>query len=128
MAEAVKKEDGKSVLHKYMDGEQRLGGIGDYIAQELMKKTEVECRVTTLGHVQRGAPPTASDRILACAFGVYAVDLLNQQKFDRMVAWKDRKVVDVPIDEGIRTYKNVEREDSLVETALSLDIYLGDNV
>ena len=128
VAEAVKKEDGSTVLHKYMDGEQRLGGIGDYIAQELMKKTDVECRVTSLGHVQRGAPPTASDRILASAFGVYAVDLLNQQKFDRMVAWRDRKVVDVPIDEGISTYKNVERKDSLVETALSLDIYIGDEI
>ena len=128
VAEAVKKEDGSTVLHKYMDGEKRLGGIGDYIAQELMKKTDVECRVTSLGHVQRGAPPTASDRILASAFGVYAVDLLNQEKFDRMVAWSDRKVVDVPIDEGIRTYKNVERKDSLVETALSLDIYIGDDI
>ena len=56
------------------------------------------------------------------------VDLLNQQKFDRMVAWKDRKVIDVPIDEGIRTYKNVERKDSLVETALSLGVYIGDKV
>ena len=93
-----------------------------------MTKTDVECRVTSLGHVQRGAPPTASDRILASAFGVYAVDLINQKKFDRMVAWKNRKVVDVPIDEGINTYKDVEREDSLVETALSLGIYLGDNV
>ena len=37
VAEAVKTEDGSRVLHKYMDGEQRLGG-GDYIAQELMKK------------------------------------------------------------------------------------------
>ena len=63
-----------------MDGEKRLGGIGDYIASELMKKTETECRVTALGHVQRGAPPTASDRSLASAFGVYAVDLLNQKK------------------------------------------------
>ena len=45
-----------------------------------------------------------------------------------MVAWRDRHVVDVPIEEGIKTYKNVERKDSLVETALSLDIYLGDNV
>ena len=45
-----------------------------------------------------------------------------------MVDWKDRKVVDVAIDEGIKTYKNVERKDSLVETALSLDIYLGDEV
>ena len=128
VAEAVKKEDGSTVLHKYMDGEQRLGGIGDYVAQELMKKTDVECRVTTLGHVQRGAPPTASDRILASAFGVYAVDLMNQEKFDRMVAWRDRKVIDVPIDEGINTYKNVERKDSLVETALSLNIYIGDNI
>ena len=128
VAEAVKKENGSSVLHKYVDGEQRLGGIGDYIAKEIMKKTDVECRVTSLGHVQRGAPPTASDRILASAFGVYAVDLLNQKKFDRMVAWKERKVVDVPIDEGISTYKNVERKDSLVETALSLDIYIGDQI
>jgi 6-phosphofructokinase len=60
--------------------------------------------------------------------GFYAVDLLNQKKFDRMVAWKDRRVVDVPIDEGIKTYKNVERKDSLVETALSLGVYLGDNI
>ena len=126
VAEAVKKEDGSTVLHKYMDGEQRLGGIGDYISKELMTRTDVECRVTSLGHVQRGASPTASDRILASAFGVYAVDLLNE-KFDRMVAWKNRKVVDVPIEEG-KTYKNVERKDSLVETALSLGIYIGDEV
>ena len=128
VAEAVKREDGNTVSHKYVDGEQRLGGIGDYISQEIMKKTDIECRVTSLGHVQRGAPPTASDRILASAFGVYAVDLLNQKKFDRMVAWRDRKVIDVPIDEGINTYKNVERKDSLVETALSLNIYIGDNI
>jgi hypothetical protein len=32
------------------------------------------------------------------------VDLLNQKKFDRMVAWKDRRVIDVPIEEGIKTY------------------------
>ena len=38
VAEAVKKEDGKTVLHKYMDGEQRLGGIGDYISQEINEK------------------------------------------------------------------------------------------
>ena len=45
-----------------------------------------------------------------------------------MLDLKDRKVVDVPIDEGIRTYKNVERKDSLVETALSLGIYIGDKI
>ena len=45
-----------------------------------------------------------------------------------MVAWRDRRVVDVPIDEGSKTYKNVERKDSLVETALSLGVYLGEDI
>jgi 6-phosphofructokinase 1 len=91
-----------------------------------MKKTDIECRVTSLGHVQRGAPPTPRDRILASAFGVYAVDLLAQKKFDRMVAWRDRKVIDVPISEGINTYKVVDQEDSLIQTALALGVYVGD--
>ena len=128
VAEAVKKENGKKVIHEFKDGQKRLGGIGEYIANEIMSKTDIECRVTTLGHVQRGAPPTANDRILASAYGVYSVDLLEQGKFDRMVAWKDRKIIDVPISEAIKTYKNVERQDPLVETALSLNIYLGDNI
>jgi len=126
VAEAVKKENGEKVIHEYKDGQKRLGGIGDYIANEIMSKTDIECRVTALGHVQRGAPPTHNDRILASAFGVYAVDLLQQNKFDRMVAWKNRKVIDVPIADAISTYKNVERSDALVETALSLGIYIGD--
>ena len=126
VAEAVKKENGKKVIHEFKDGQKRLGGIGDYIANEIMSKTDIECRVTALGHVQRGAPPTANDRILASAFGVYAVDLLYKKKFDRMVGWKDRKIIDVPITEAIKTYKNVERNDPLVETALSLGVYVGE--
>jgi len=126
VAEAVKKENGEKVIHEFRDGQKRLGGIGEYIANEIMSRTDIECRVTALGHVQRGAPPTANDRILASAFGVYAVDLLQQNKFDRMVAWKDRKIIDVPISEAVQTYKNVERKDALVVTALSLGVYLGD--
>ena len=126
VAEAVKKENGEKVVYKFKDGQSRLGGIGEYIANEIMTKTDIECRVTTLGHVQRGAPPTANDRILAIAFGVYAVDLLFKKKFDRMVGWKDRKIIDVPITEAIQTYKKVERNDPLVETALSLDVYVGE--
>ena len=128
VAEAVKQENGKNSTVKFADGETRLGGIGSYIASKIMNKTNIECRVTTLGHVQRGAPPSTQDRILASAFGVYAVDLLAQKKFDRMVAWNDRKVVDFPIQMGIETYKEVELDDSLVKTALALGIYIGDKV
>ena len=126
VAEAVKMENGKKVIHEFKDGQKRLGGIGEYIANQIMSKKDIECRVTALGHVQRGAPPTANDRILASAFGVYAVDLLEKGKFDKMVAYKNRKIIDVTINEAIKTYKNVERNDPLVETALSLGIYIGD--
>ena len=126
VAEAVKTEDGKTYEVEFADGQKRLGGIGSYLSEEIMKKTDIECRVTSLGHVQRGAPPTPRDRILASAFGVYAVELLANKKFDRMVAWRDRKVVDVPISEGISTYKVVDRTDPLIETALALGVYVGD--
>ena len=126
VAEAVKTEDGKTYEVEFADGQKRLGGIGTYLSEAIMKNTDIECRVTSLGHVQRGAPPTPRDRILASAFGVYAVDLLAQGKFDRMVAWKDRKVIDVPISEGISTYKVVDRTDPLIETALALGVYVGE--
>ena len=126
VAEAVKKENGQKVIHEFKDGQKRLGGIGEYVANEIMSKTDIECRVTALGHVQRGAPPTHNDRILASAFGTFAVDLLYNKKFDRMVGWKDRKVIDVPISDAIQTYRNVQRNDPLVETALSLGVYLGE--
>jgi 6-phosphofructokinase 1 len=41
------------------------------LARELERETEMETRVTVLGHVQRGGTPTAFDRVLprasACA-------------------------------------------------------------
>ena len=126
VAEAVKTEEGKKFMVNFADGQKRLGGIGNYLSESIMKKTDIECRVTSLGHVQRGAPPTPRDRILASAFGVYAVDLLAQKKFNRMVAWRDRKVIDVPISEGINTYKVVDKKDSLIQTALALGVYVGD--
>ena len=39
------------------------------------------------------------------------LDLLANKKYNRMVAWNNRKVVDVPIDEGIKTYRDVKRDD-----------------
>ena len=43
-----------------------------------------------------------------------------------MVSWRERKVVDFPIREGISNYKVVDRSDPLIETALALGVYVGD--
>jgi 6-phosphofructokinase 1 len=86
----------------------------------------METRVTVLGHVQRGAAPNASDRLLASAFGVKAVDLIAEGKFDRMVAWRHGKVVDIPILEAISQYQTVDVNGPIVETARGLGICFGD--
>ena len=54
-----------------------------------------------------------------------AVDLIAKKKFNRLVAWQDRKVVDVSIEEGINDYRKVNTEDILLKTAISLGIYIG---
>jgi 6-phosphofructokinase 1 len=127
VAEAVKTEDGEPVLLQQAGGAVNYGGIGHYIADRLAEETGAETRVTVLGHLQRGGMPSARDRLMASIFGVHAVDLVAEGRFNRMVAWSNRKVVDVPIAEGLAAYHGVEVEGPLVRTARGLDICFGDD-
>ena len=85
-----------------------------------------ETRVTVLGHTQRGGISSPLDRILASAFGVAAVELIAQDKYDYMVTWQNRQVKSVPIAEAIRDYRAVDPQDTLVKTARGLNICFGD--
>ena len=101
-------------------------GMGEWLAQKLAAATGADARATVLGHVQRGAEPTAEDRLLASALGVRAVDLLAEGKRDRMVAWWNRKVIDVPLEKVTGRSRTVDPDGSLVVTARALGICLGD--
>ncbi len=127
VSEAVKTPDGDKLEVVYHGGETRYGGIGDYLCAKLADATSSETRVTVLGHVQRGASPTYNDRLLASALGVKAVDLLNEQKFGRMVAWQNNSIVDVPIEDAIKECREVSQDSLLVHTARSLGVSFGDN-
>ena len=70
--------------------------------------------------------PSPRDRLIASAFGVHAVDLIAEGKFDRMVAWSNRQVIDVSIEDAIARYQAVELDSALVKTARGLGICLGD--
>lgn len=126
VAEAVKTEEGKLLHITDAAGHSRFGGIGHYFANKITELTSAETRFMILGHVQRGAMPDASDRVLACAFGVHAVDLIAEGKFDRMVAWRNREIISVPILEAIEEYRVVNKNDTLVKTARGLGICFGD--
>jgi len=126
VSEAVKTPSGEAFQMTYHGGEKRYGGIGHYLGSEIAQATGSETRVTVLGHVQRGSSPTWNDRLLAAAFGVKAVDLIAEGKFDRMVAWRHRRIIDVPIEQAIAAYQAVDPADSLVHTARGLGISFGD--
>ena len=126
VAEAVKKEDGSKATVKFVDGQVRLGGIGTYLGDEIYKLTDAETRVTVLGHVQRGAQPTHRDRLIASAFGVYAVDLIAKEKFNRIVVWKNRGVTDIDLNSIAGQSKTINVSDPLIKVAKGLGIYVGE--
>ena len=70
-----------------------------------------ETRVTVLGHVQRGGPPSAFDRILAMILGAAAVDYLldaedNMQPV--MVGLRENEIVTTPLQEVIANSHRVQ--------------------
>ncbi len=126
VAEAVKTVEGQVVTSTHGEGEWRYGGIGHYLGNRLSELTGDETRVTVLGHVQRGGDPVPIDRLIGSAFGVAAVDLLAEERYDRMVAWQHRQVVDVPIADAIIKPSMDDAEGTLVKTARALGISFGD--
>ena len=126
VAEAVRTLDGEPMQTVHTGGSLTYGGIGHYVGEKIAQLTGAETRVTVLGHVQRGGMPSARDRLMGSVFGVRAVDLVAEGKFDRMVAWGGRQVIDLPLAEAIASYQAVDPAGDLVATARGLGICLGD--
>lgn len=126
VGEAVKDHTGQRVQRQQASGGVTYGGVGNSLGEALARLTGAETRVTILGHVQRGGQPTWNDRMIASAFGVHAVDLIAAGKFDRLVAWQNRRVVDVPLIDAIAAPQQVDPDSALVRTARGLGICLGD--
>ena len=91
-------------------GHVKLGGIGDFLAKEIEKRTGYETRVSVLGHIQRGGSPTAFDRILGTRFGVKAVELVENREFGQMVSLSGIKIIAVPLEKGVAKLKTVDME------------------
>lgn len=107
-----KEAQGAITRDKELDafGHVKLGGIGEFLAGEIEKRTKLETRHVVLGHLQRGGTPTAYDRILATRFGVKAAELISEGRFGRMVALQGNRIVDVGLDEATSKLKTVDME------------------
>ena len=82
-------------------------GVGsvEEIAKYVEDKTGIESRATILGHVQRGGSPTVRDREMASSMGYYAVKLLTSGASNRVVCYRNGKIVDSDIFEALNMNK-----------------------
>ncbi|HIW61419.1 MAG TPA: 6-phosphofructokinase [Candidatus Stackebrandtia excrementipullorum] len=88
-------------------GHVRLGGIGQWLSDQIEKETGKESRAVVLGHVQRGGTPTAFDRVLATRFGLHAIDAVHEGDYGKMVALRGTDIVRVSLSEATAELKTV---------------------
>lgn len=146
VSEGAKPKDGDIVVKKKLDDGKgldniRLGGIGEKVAQDLEKLTGLVSRCTVLGYVQRGGTPTAYDRVLSTKYGVKAMELAMEGKFNNLVTYKNGKLGYISLEEvvgnnkeigaasgntSVSNIRKITMDNELVTTAKNIGINLGD--
>ena len=139
VAEGVKAEGGqKTPIGEFLATAvaNRSCALCNTGAVDYCEMDQVETRATVLGHIQRSGTPTASDRLLASAFGRKAVDLIAEERFNRLVVWEAGRVRSKDLTEVISIIRDcherdvcpgpVEIDSTMVKVARASGIYVGD--
>lgn len=109
--------DSNEVAKKALKGMQRgklhniiilAEGVGDAytLAKELKEKTDIDTRVTILGHIQRGGSPTAYDRIIASQMGRRAVELLMEKNSGKAMGIRGNNIIHMDIEDALEAKKD----------------------
>ncbi|HKZ94983.1 MAG TPA: ATP-dependent 6-phosphofructokinase [Candidatus Bathyarchaeia archaeon] len=91
-------------------GHPRLGGISRVLEGLIQENTGLEARSVILGHLQRGGPPTAFDRILAMRLGTKAMELVLDRRWGEMASFQACDVVSAPLKDALKERKCVPQE------------------
>jgi 6-phosphofructokinase 1 len=128
VAEGACPKDGKPLLRVGPGAGEpaRLGGIGEWVANEIAQRTGKETRSLVLGHLQRGGSPTPWDRLLALRFGAAAVRFIADGKRNVMVSYKPPDMVPVPLEDAVSRMKLVPVESDTVLACRDIGISFGD--
>lgn len=105
-----KDANGQVVAEAEVDafGHVRLGGVGQYVANQLSVRMKMPVRVTNLAYLQRGGSPAPFDRILATRFGAAAIEFALEERFDVMTALHGSRIVPVPLGEALAESRPVD--------------------
>ncbi len=103
-----------------------LGSDTLALSEELERRTNLESRVTILGHLQRGGTPSAADRLLATRLGAACARFIEEGRFGVMIAARGEEAVAVPLEEVVGKRKTVPLDHAWIETVRAIGVSLGD--
>lgn len=113
--------NGQMLINRIIDNRKRgkrhhiiinAEGIGHSasMAKRIEAATGIETRATILGYMQRGGAPTCKDRVYASIMGAKAVELLEEGKTNRVVAYKHGEFLDFDIQEALNMKKDIPED------------------
>jgi 6-phosphofructokinase 1 len=82
----------------------------EYVKEVISSQLELDCRVTTLGHVQRGGNTSAFDRYLSTLQGVEAVEAIlepHDRSLAILIGTKQNKISRNPLMESVMKTRSV---------------------
>lgn len=85
-------------------------GIGEVLAGEIEQRSGLETRHVILGHLQRGGPPSAFDRVLGTRLGVKVVEMAEEGATGMMASLRGGEIVAVDLAEAVGTLRTVPLE------------------
>jgi len=101
-------------------GHKTMGGVGEFLANEILRSAKIETRSISLSHLQRGGVPCAYDRRMGRYFGIAAIDLIVNEDFGKMVSYRNGRITAVSLEEAISRLSLVD-----VKTQYDAERYNG---
>ena len=97
ISEGAKPIGGQMIMSGEADayGHKKLGGVGDFVAHEIEKRSGVRTVYQQLAYLMRSGAPDALDLMVSTSYGYLATDLLLKKQSGRMVALRDGKYTTV---------------------------------
>jgi 6-phosphofructokinase 1 len=110
ISEGARMIDGEIIQSGPADpyGHQKLGGIGEIVAENIKELTGQHILYQKFAYVMRSGAPDSLDRMVAMSFGNLAMQLIQRNEYGKMVALQAGRYTTVPIELVLSGKKQVD--------------------
>lgn len=86
------------------------GGALGFVEQLKKYSPGIDARISILGHIQRGGPPTCIDRMTASRMGYHAIECLMTGKYNVMVGIQNNAMCYTPFAEALTGKQKMDED------------------